>query len=163
MKKSITLLLVFVLVVSSALFGNSYNTPPDILSVQQVLNDCMGDILLIIDYLHSSGYTSVYINDDGGTILADSVRITIPDEEVRSVVDRLIGEKRVHFISKKDNTVILELWEGFGKDIGCGIAYTTTDNKLPDVQFATEILPLEEINWYYYVTDYNAWRAGERP
>jgi hypothetical protein len=45
-------------------------------------------------------------------------------------------------------------------DVGCGVACAINDQDLPDIQYVTELLPMENEGWYYYVSDFNQWRLS---
>ena len=60
-------------------------------------------------------------------------------------------------ISKRRNTVKFILWNRLS-DVACGIAYSIDGNEI-DIEYLTESVPLLEENWYYYVADFNQWRA----
>ena len=138
------------------------NTPPGVKSVKELYSENQEDLETVILYLMNLGYEDIYITSIDGTMLADLVRVPIDNSVVASAVNRLLENDKFRYISKHGNTIHLPHWYGL-QDIGCGIAYTINGIDRPEVQFATELTPITEDGWYYYVDDYNSWRSGERP
>lgn len=134
----------------------SHNTPPDIAYVQEQFESNFDDINTIIGYMIDSGYENIYITDTAGTMSADLTRVEISNSDVMDAVNRVL-ETYIK-ISKVGNTIKLLQWRGI-RDIGCGIAYSINGINEPEIQFATELIPIAEYGWFYYVSDYNKWRS----
>ena len=81
----------------------------------------------------------------------------IDDPQVVLAANTLLKSKVYHHICKIDNTIYLLQWTGL-QDISCGIAYTINKVDLPQVIYTTQLLPLSNEGWYYYVADYELWR-----
>ena len=160
MNKSISLLyskvVCFLLVVLFLSACANYNTPPDLDYVQKHFKSNLADISTIVGYMIDSEYENIYITDTTGTMLADLNRVEIDDPDVTDAVNRIL--KTYVMIDKIGNTIYLLQWKGV-RDIGCGIAYTIDGINKPQIQFATELIPLAEDGWFYYVSDYNKWRS----
>lgn len=136
------------------------NSPPSIPSVQKRYQDYSKDIQIVVDFLSSSNFEDVYISDNGGTMLADLNEVPIEDPSVSKAIDSIIDDKAYQHINKNGNTISLLQWKGI-RDIGCGIAYTINGIDAPEIEFATQIIPLSDDGWFYYVSDYNAWRNSQ--
>lgn len=148
-----TLAIALIMVLLTGCNGN--NTPPDMINAQQVFQNNCNDIHTIVQFLTGLDCRNVYIDDDGESMLADLVNVPINNVEVSAAIKRLF--KTYLSIDKIDNTIHLLQWRG-SKDIGCGIAYSINGIEPPVVQFMTELTPLTEVGWFYYVSDYNTWR-----
>ena len=165
MKKHAILIVLVVFFVSLILISNlmfslleKADTPPEIGVVQEQFQNRCADISLVVDYLAASGYENVYINDREKDMLADFVRMPIDDLEIYTVITDLFESGYCTQINKIGNTIYLLQWKGI-RDIGCGVAYSINGIDLPKIQYATELVPLSEDSWYYYVADYNETRS----
>jgi hypothetical protein len=143
------------LFIFSACLGKS---PLDIQTVQQTFSDYYEDIHTVTQFLADLEYRNAYIRDDGENMQADLVDVPIGDAEVSAAAKRLL-EAYVS-ISKIGNTIHLLQWSG--ADVGCGIAYSINGTDAPEIQCMTELTPLAEDGWFYYVSDYNAWRSNHK-
>ena len=134
------------------------HTIPDETSVRQQLEENRSDIDIITDYLINSGYTNVYIQNASGMIVADQENVYIIDSVVFDAINRVLDNYIL--INKLGNTIYLLQWRT-AQDIGCGVAYTINGIDAPEIEFATKLVPLSDEGWYYYVSDYNAWRNSQ--
>lgn len=139
----------------------SITTPPSVNTVQHCFDENREDILLIVSFMKNSGFEDVYITDSSGQAFADFTTLNIPDNEVCNAIRRLLETDIYVHISKMDQTISFLQWTGLS-DVGCGIVYTQDINESIDREFITELVPLSDECWFYYVSDYNAWRNGER-
>ena len=157
MKK--TYIAILLLVMISHLFTGcfNYDVPPDINSVQQRFQNYDDSIQMIVDYMICTGYENIYISDTNGTMFADLEERPIDEEAVIMAINQLLGKDVYLRITKRGNSIWFSHWEGV-RDVGCGIAYTINGVDFPEVSFATEMIPLQEKGWFYYMYDYNAWR-----
>jgi hypothetical protein len=71
-----------------------------------------------------------------------------------------INGLKIFTFSRSNDYIKFELRYS-SQDIGCGMVYSLIDGNEPDVQFLVDIQPLSVSNWYYYITDYNAWRNSQ--
>lgn len=123
---------------------------------QKILQDNHNDINIVTDFLSELDYCNVYIRDDGEYMQADLVDIYIDDSRVSEATKRLL-DTYVN-INKIGNTIYL--LQVKGPDIGYGIAYSINGIDAPEVQHMTELTPLTEDGWFFYVSDYNTWRSN---
>ena len=130
---------------------------PDETFVQKKLTKNYDSICVITNFLANSEYNHIYIREADGTMLADLQERQIDNNEVLIAVRRLLNGGKYIYIYKSGNTIHLLQWLSI-KDRGCGIAYTISQEGLPEVNYATEFIPLSEPGWFYYVYDYNEWR-----
>lgn len=131
--------------------------PPRVSFVQQRFQANEEYLQVILDFFSSVGYEDIYINNDDGTMLADLTRMEIDNKEVLVSVKHLLNDEYMHII-KNGNTIYLLQWKSF-RDIGCGIAHTINQATTPEIDFITELIPISEDGWFYYVSDYNTWRS----
>ena len=159
MKRNVSLLCIVLLLISfysCAVSPLSYN---DTLEVFMKHKD---EFLIIVDFLQSlDDYDSVNISKFNGTIFANLHYIDIKDKTIVTALSE-IHNAGCNDINKKGEQISFELWSSF-TDIGCGLLYS--DKKIHTAedcnaeQYITAITPLEELNWYYYISDYNLWRS----
>lgn len=138
----------------------SLNEPPSADYAQSILRDHRSDINLVLEYLISSEYNSIVISNSTGEITADVEKIQITDTKVLSAIKRLLAKNVFYLIYKDGNTITFSCWRGT-QDIGSGIAYSINGIDSPETQFMTQLTPLEDSGWYYYVEDYNLWRTQQ--
>ena len=124
--------------------------------------DNYNDIQIVIDFMINTNYGSIYIDETNGTMRADLEKVNITDDNVKRAVKNLLGgflkqDGQYYSISMHNNTIEFHQWSG-SQDIGCGIAYSINGTDIPDIEYCTELVPLSETGWYYYVDDYNTWR-----
>lgn len=149
-------------ILSSLCIGCSgLNTPPDKNTVQQVFDDHYEDIMLLVSFMETSGYKDIIISDASGTIFADFSHLQIQDSDVGNAIEHLLKKGPYIKIAKLDGTISMLQWTGL-QDIGCGVLYSENIEESIDVEFVTELIPLSEEGWFYYVSDYNKWRVGQR-
>lgn len=168
---SILLLILFILClfifaipsIFSALkrWDTKINTPPSVDAVQEQFVNNLDDINAVVSFMQSSGYDGFFIQDSTELASSGSRTIQIQDNEIRFAIKRLFHNRNYLDISKIGNTVTLLQWRGV-YDVGCGIIYTNNVEESINTEFVTELIPISEDGWYYYVSDYNAWRNGQR-
>ena len=136
--------------------------PPDISEAQKVFQECYDDIQIVVDFLVSSEHGEIIIDADSRTSFKDvdgyhseSVELVL-DTKTEEAVKRLLNGEYEKII-KWENTIQIIQWHRF-TGIGCGVAYTINGQDSPEIQFVTELIPMKEDGWYYYVVDYNKWR-----
>lgn len=137
------------------------NTPPEKKTVQQVFDEHYEDIMLLFSFMEASEYNHISISDASGTIFADFSHVQIQDNDVCNAIEHLLKKGPYIKIAKLDGTISMLQWTGL-QDIGCGVLYSQNIEESIEVEFVTELIPLSEDGWFYYVSDYNAWRVGQR-
>lgn len=157
----------FLMVSLCAFLSGCSSKPPDVASVEEHFRNNQEDILTVVDFIINSEYSSISIDTADGTMFADLETVKIENEDVNNAIKRLLGHtlgnsRQYYSIYRSINTIILHQWKNT-HDCGCGIAYSISGEFPPIIQYCTELVPLSEEGWYYYVDDYNAWRTGKRP
>lgn len=135
----------------------SSNYPPSIESVQKQYYEHSEDIQIIIDFLLSVNYEDIFIRENDGWMLADLNSVPIDEEKVCMAIDRLLTNRAFYHIVKNGNTIYLLQWKGI-RDVGCGIAYSINGINNPEIEYVTQLVPLSNDGWFYYVSDYEEWR-----
>ena len=135
--------------------------PPDISNVEEGFMACYDDTMLIVEYLISMEYDvaeidNTYILGEMSIMDGDGYKNIKIDASIKDAVKRLMKEYK--YISKSENTIIFCQWNRFN-DASCGIAYSINGVDKPEIQYLVELTPLEKMDWYYYVQDYNLWRV----
>ena len=62
--------------------------------------------------------------------------------------------------SNSPNSIYYRMWTATAKDIDCGIAISKDEGGTPKTEFMTELSPISDDGWYYYVSDYEEWREA---
>lgn len=151
-------LIVFVLFFTLLLPGCiDVTEPPTVDSVQQCFGDHYNEIQTIVDFLSAAEYENIYISETNGFMQANLTKTEIPDKSVSSAVSKLLKREYLN-IYKSGNTIQFTQWRG-SMDIICGIAYSVNGTDSPQIQYRTALVPLDKEGWYYFVSDYNKWRA----
>ena len=129
------------------------SNPVTVDDAESFLTDHLEELQTVADYCIDSGIHLLLIRS-----AREAAEYDLPDSCKDAV--RELRRNGVRIIGYLDTEACIEfeLWNSV-QDIGCGIAYSFVDGAEPDIQFLTEIQPLSVENWYYYVTDYNTWRA----
>lgn len=162
-RRMICFVLTVVLLLAS-LSGCWIMEPPGIVKVEKVFRRCYDDIQIVVDFMISSEYEEyeiIRIDSEGciGLLNTDgyhmeSVELVL-DQETEEAVKRLL-DSEYEYINKVQDTILLQQWHWM-TDVGCGVAYAIDHQDLPEVQYVTELIPMETEGWYYYVDDYNQW------
>lgn len=160
MKFRFVLLFVLLLICVGMIAGCCRSTPPNIDTVQQVFDRNRDDLQTVAHFLKNSGYNNVYITERNGTMIADLNVVLISEPKILLAIDRLLSTENFYNICKVDNTVYLLHWKGL-QDIGCGIAYSIDKWTVPYIEYVTELSPLSDGRWFYYVSDYEFWRREQ--
>lgn len=162
-KASIVYISVLILVCSLVILQtgcNHLDSPPRIESVQNRYHEYHKDIQTIVNFFMLSNYEYICIRNSDGTMLADFNEVIINDKEVSGAVERLLANSTYQHIIKNENTIYLLQWKGL-RDIGCGIAYSINGVDFPEIEYVTQLVPLSDDGWFYYVSDYNTWRSDQ--
>lgn len=77
------------------------------------------------------------------------------DESIKEAMEYLLQRRRYRLITAGNGSFKFQVWATLNKD--CGIAYSY-DNEEPHIEFLTQLEPLSEEGWYYYVSDFDAYR-----
>lgn len=157
----VSVFVVVLLVLLAKVIFDSANTPPDLRRVQAVFDENREEIQLVTTYLMESGYDSVYISDSGQRIMADFSPLTISDSDVSDAIRKLFASGKYKQINKIGGTVVFLQWTG-PCDIGCGALFSRNLEESIEDQWLTTVCPMEDAQWFYYVSDYNAWKSGVR-
>ena len=168
MKKYIFPLLAFLTAIVVLLNRCTLNKQPEQNNVYQQFLKHKELIQTITDYMVDTGYVNIHLSVDSKTMKVDAdgtmsqglVEIEISDDAVFSAVQQLFESKAYIDIDKHGNTIIFLQWANV-HDIGCGIAYSTNHIDYPSVEYCTELVPLSEPGWYYFVYDFNQWRVNK--
>ncbi len=134
-------------------FKHTYN---DLLLV---FEDDYDELIQVVEYLVSlKDIPNAYIYDALGQIdIGFGNEIKITDEYILEVISSLF-EKGYVKIAKKNNTIYFERWKN---DFGCfrGFSFSNDGTGNLDIEFLTVQESLNKADWYYYVSDYEAWRV----
>ena len=140
------------------------NRSPKAKNMETLFNDNQEDIATISNYLLSESQAYIVIDDSSGTMLTGSAdsplsKTTIKNEDVLSSI-QLIFQKGCNCIIKDlaNNSVVFEFWHQSIGSVSSGIVYAPNIKAEPNVEFMTEITPLNDNGWYYYLSDYEQWR-----
>ena len=139
----------------------SINTPPATDTVQKCFDENREDIFLLVSFMNKLGFNDIYISNTSGQVIADYSTLEFTNNEVCNAICRLLENKKYIRISKMGQTISFLQWTGL-RDVGCGIIYSEDIEESIDREFLTDLVPLSDEGWFYYISDYSAWRNGER-
>lgn len=151
-----TLLIIIAIMLLVLVSCNSLMNPPSVKSVEKQFFKNHNDILLVTEYIISSGFESVYLHKDNNILSADGHHLDIQDEKIAYALQNLFNNGYNH-IAKRNNTIFYQQWTRF-TDAGCGIAYSIDGSNNLDIQYLTQVTALSDDGWYYFVADYSAYR-----
>lgn len=165
MKKLLLVLLIISSIIISCIYVivsyKEYKYPPSLNKAQTYFQKHYDDICIIKDFLM----------EEDGSFRLDCYRYstqiwfqkTAPNEIISCVkhLRRASGQSRL-FIEKNNNTITITFWIPTGRDICSGFAYSIDSTVLPDIPYATSIIPLGESGWYYYIDDFSTWLANQK-
>ena len=136
----------FLIVIAICLNGCAVTEPPAPEQMEDTFQKYREEIQIITDYLLTQKQPfSIY---DSNEVLP---------ENISQAVKTLMRQAGCSSIHCSKSTVHFVLWTRF-TDAGCGIAYTSGNSLETDLVFLTQVQPLSEQNWFYYVEDYAQWR-----
>ena len=128
---------------------------PTIESVNKLYADYKEEIDTVVSFLASAEYSVIIISDSSGTMIADLQKIDIPDPNLRKTINHLIDNEIVKKFYKKNDSIELNIWNH--KETRYWMA-CSTDDTVPSVQYATEVVPMDEAGWYFVIASYSEWR-----
>lgn len=144
----------FITIMLSACSG--FISPPSAEDVVTKFQNNYEVIITVTNFLAQSEYKNIYINDTSGDMAVGISHASISDSSVTDAIRQLHG-KGYTIIIRTGNTIYFQQWTRF-MGAGCGIAYSIDHNLEPRMEYLTELKPLSQSGWYYYVEDYEQWR-----
>ena len=135
-----------------------FQSPPDINAAIEYFKENQEDLQLVKDFLLEQN--DVYIICD--RIKIDNWKGTSLSDEVCAAIKRLRNDQTQILIIKQDNTIMISMFFPEVREISSGFAYSINGVDTPHVAYAIEMTPISDIGWYYYVEDFNTWRAEQK-
>ncbi len=159
-KISTIFLLVWSLVFSTFLTGCVKSKPPSEEEIYAIFQESHSDIQIVANYLLAMEYKVIFYPTSEGEVFADFERIPL-DNSINDATYSLMKKYKLIRFSKRldDNALVFKMWTD-QLECECGVVYAINNNKVPHIQYLTLLEPLPEVGWYYYVADYNEWRAN---
>ena len=123
------------------------------------------ELVMVVDFITALDFEMVSIQRPFEARVSDMFvgsrygRIPIDDERYLVVIQNLFN-RGFRVISKDEKAVSFLRWST--RNHGRGIVYSL-DGTTPDEEsltFLTEIEPLTEDRWYFYVEDFHVWRRS---
>lgn len=133
--------------------------PPDVRKIERVFSRNQEEFWIVTEFLERYDAQSIIIVEPDGTMQADFAEQRIEDQEVLRALECLFSLRKCMSIYKSYDTVQFRWWSHWIVDIGSYVAYSENQARGPNVQYATEIMPLKTDGWYYVISDYNKWRV----
>jgi len=125
-------------------------------------------IIMIKNYITEQGHDNILVWDrhaEAGVLSLGLGYDPIPvsDEDVLGAIRLLFERRRVNVIVRRGNNIIFQMWST--RNHGRGIVYSI-DGSVPapssGLQYLTEIEPLSEEAWFFYVENVHTWRSRNR-
>lgn len=127
------------------------------------LRENRDDIDLIVSHILNQDCKTflVYNTSEASSAQIDLEKVQIEDGDVVGSI-RSLSQKGCYRIYKNIewNCIEFSMWKRTRGEINCGFLYVLCSDQLPEVQFQTELIPLQEKGWYYYKAEYNKWRVN---
>ena len=110
------------------------------------------ELMIVRDYLVGLGYEFITIRPNRET------GPQISDPRADAAVDTLF-ERGYRIISKRANGLVFTRWSN--TDRAVGVVYSMDGNAVGEdvLNFLTQIEPLDEEGWFFFVDDFNEWRV----
>ena len=156
MKQKLFITIISLLIISTF---SGCSTVPDREDVQQIYDQDQHYISVVVDYLSASEYKNITIRNASGYMVTKDGDVKIPDGDVLDAIHYLMSKQDYYYIGRYEHTIKFEVWYRDLGQIACGFTCSTNDNKKPYIQYATELTPMDEEGWFYFVDDYNTWRT----
>ena len=121
------------------------------------------EIEIVNNYLLGLDGLDASISGINVSILVELKEQTIEDDCVIDAIKTLWRNGCV-WITKyiDDNAITYVIWKRTYDEAEGGFVFAIDYDQKPKVQFQTEMVPLTDSGCYYYLAEYNKWRAGER-
>jgi len=150
---------------------------PNLTRTERQFQSNREDINIVINYLIDNYFDRVSIpNFNSGGRVRDiedlEMRIVLNEDvvEILSINDMAVSESILRLfqnsyrtIGKRERMIFLGTWST--RDHGRGIVYFM-DGQTPREEFftfLTELYPLSEENWFFFIENFNDYRRGIRP
>ncbi|MBQ8057566.1 MAG: hypothetical protein IJ275_04455 [Ruminococcus sp.] len=165
-KKTIIIIVISIILVTAICFVRWYNGPTRAVEIfeDEIFEKDYRELVKMVEFMESLvDVQDAYIDSTDGTMLVHykDDRIVkdaeISDEDVLSTVSVLM--KKGYFnITKHGSTIYFERWRN---QFGCskGFVFSADGTGELDIQFLIGRMELDKTDWYYYVSDYEKWRA----
>ena len=117
------------------------------------------DLMVLVEFLENQDYKQIFISRSDGTALADLKTITIQNSTVIQSLEAVMGDGCRSISKNADkNSIQFVLWTRTRDEADSGLLFPLTREKDPEAQFQTELIPMNNDGWYYYLAEYNKWR-----
>ena len=142
--------------------------PPAAEEIDSFVTEHREEIRTVNDYMLSLESDTAIIDSRNGPVLLltgsyyyDREERTIEDDALREALRVLWknGCRSIYKEKKYNNLIQYEMWSRAIGQAWCGFVYAIDTERLPKVQYQTELTPLSEEGWYYFFCDYEEWRV----
>ena len=149
MKRWIIIILALIIALSIGIILYT-NNPPTIKTANSLYQKNKNQIDTVVNFLENAEYSSIIIDKSYKTMNADYETVEISDENTQKALKDLYDRNVNIFFFKTDGDIQLRIY--IKNKIRYWIAKSTC-NTVPDVQYATEIIPMDEDGWYFIIAD----------
>lgn len=162
-KAILSALLCAAMLLTGCSFSVVASEPLSVEEIEDWFEDNQQEILTIVNYLTDKPADDIYIDGPNEEVFSDFDYVTINDPEVKVCVERL-WEHGCRSVTKMTNrnAISFKIWSRFVGEAWGGIAFSLDGENLPEEQYCTQLQPLSEDGWFYYVAEYNLWRVQQR-
>lgn len=158
-KRSGKILVTLILVVVHCASCSSAILPPNSSNVESFFRNHEKELQILTKYIAEQDCETFYIFQTDGTATADLKHIKIKNDAVLQSIESIISDGCIDiYKDTTKNSIQFILWKRTRDEADCGLLYALTSEKAPKAEFQTEIAPLSEDGWYYYLAEYNKWR-----
>ncbi len=132
--------------------------PPNMRKVERVFSKNQAEFCIVTNFLNEHDAQSIIISSPDGIMQANFAKCRILDQDVLETLEVLFSLRSDMSIFKSNDSIQFCYWTHWIADIGSYVAYSENQKRDPNIQFATQIIPMESIGWYYVISDYDQWR-----
>lgn len=161
--------LLVLIFVSTSLLLLIINEPSSLDKMERDFMKNKGDIVAVADYMSKSKYANIVVLDTSkkgewfafnederiGKIGGD---MPIGNADIEDKINKLLKRRGYQNIYKDGKTIVFQRWSNIGNNSG-GVAFSI-DGDVPKINYISQCVLLKEGNWYYYETDFEAFKKS---
>jgi hypothetical protein len=166
---------VFLTVVLVSVITYRLTAPIDEKTYEQTYEQYKSQFEQIKSFITNAGYKSVKINSHYDSCKSaksnyidkmlvsqdgtDNISLFILNQDILTAINEIFSTNMFNDISYDDDCLIIQAYDDF--DCSKGYSYSFT-SKLPNIQFMTQLVQLDNSEWYYFESDYNTYRISDK-
>lgn len=160
LKRILSFVLISIIICFSTSCTNQ-DQKSEIEKVESFAKNNDSDIQIVCDYLLNTQYHYASIESVSGKMYVMFEYIDIKDPTVNDSIKTLWKENCKQItLDTSCNAISFLLGRSAFDERDYGLVYPINNTSEINVEFQTELVPLDNNKYYYYVSDYNKWRLS---